>query len=102
VENPDILAGLVAARSDGQTIVGFAAETPGDGESLFDRGRRKRARKGVDLLAVNEVGWGVGFETEDNALLMIDAADAVVAEARGTKREAAEALWDAILSVRGS
>jgi phosphopantothenoylcysteine decarboxylase/phosphopantothenate--cysteine ligase len=102
VENPDILAGLVAARSDGQTIVGFAAETPGDGETLFDRGRRKRARKGVDLLAVNEVGWGVGFETEDNALLMIDAADAVVAEARGTKREAAEALWDAILSVRGS
>ena len=102
VENPDILAGLVAARSDGQTIVGFAAETPGEGETLLDRGRRKRARKGVDLLAVNEVGWGVGFEAEDNALLMIDAADAVVAEARGTKREAAEALWDAILSVRDS
>lgn len=100
VENPDILAGLVAARRGGQTIVGFAAETPGEGETLLDRGRRKRARKGVDLLAVNEVGWGVGFESDENALLMIDAADAVVAEAQGTKRETAEALWDAILSVR--
>ena len=102
VENPDILAGLVTARRPGQTIVGFAAETPGEGETLIDRGRRKRARKGVDLLAVNEVGWGVGFERDDNALVLIDAADRVVAEAQGTKREVAEALWDAILGVRGA
>jgi len=102
VENPDILAGLVAARRDGQTVVGFAAETPDEGETLVDRGRRKRARKGVDLLAVNEVGWGIGFERDDNALVVIDAADRIAAEAHGTKREVAEALWDAILAARGS
>ena len=102
VENPDILAGLVTARRPGQTIVGFAAETPGEGETLIDRGRRKRARKGVDLLAVNEVGWGVGFERDDNSLVIIDAADRVAAEAQGTKRDVAEALWDAIVGVRGS
>ena len=67
VENEDILAGLVAARSDGQTIVGFAAETATDAADLRERGRRKRRRKGVDLLAVNEVGWSKGFETADNA-----------------------------------
>ncbi|MDQ2670317.1 MAG: phosphopantothenoylcysteine decarboxylase, partial [Gemmatimonadota bacterium] len=102
VENPDILAGLVAARRPGQTIAGFAAETPGEGETLIERGRGKRARKGVDLLAVNEVGWGVGFESSDNALTFIDAGDRVTAEARGTKREVAEALWDVILGIRGA
>jgi phosphopantothenoylcysteine decarboxylase/phosphopantothenate--cysteine ligase len=100
VENPDILAGLVRTRRDGQTIVGFAAETPGDGETLLDRGRRKAARKGTDLLAVNEVGWSRGFEAADNAVTVIDAAGEVVAARRGSKRDVADALWDAVLAVR--
>jgi phosphopantothenoylcysteine decarboxylase/phosphopantothenate--cysteine ligase len=99
VENVDILAGLVDRRRDDQTIVGFAAETAEDGE-LIERGRRKRARKGVDLLAVNEVGWSKGFESDDNALHIIDARGDVVAEPKGSKREVADALWDAVLSLR--
>ncbi|MFD4959326.1 bifunctional phosphopantothenoylcysteine decarboxylase/phosphopantothenate--cysteine ligase CoaBC [Microbacterium sp. NPDC058389] len=102
VENADILAGLVRRRREGQTIVGFAAETPGEGETLLDRGRRKAARKGTDLLAVNEVGWARGFESADNAVTVIDAAGEVVAARRGSKRDVAEALWDAVLAVRRS
>ena len=64
----------------GQTIVGFAAETPTDADELLERGRRKRRRKGVDLLAVNEVGWSKGFEAADNAVIVIDA------ERRGGRR----------------
>ena len=101
VENPDILAGLTARRSSGQTIVGFAAEMPAEGETLLDRGIRKRRRKGVDLLAINAVGWTAGFEQASNALTIIDAHDRVVAEVAGTKRETAEALIDAILHLRG-
>ncbi|WP_214466077.1 bifunctional phosphopantothenoylcysteine decarboxylase/phosphopantothenate--cysteine ligase CoaBC [Microbacterium flavescens] len=101
IENDDILAGLVRARPDGQTVVGFAAETPGDGETLLDRGRRKAARKGADLLAVNHVGWSRGFEADDNEVVVIDAAGAVVAEARGSKRQVADALWDAVRKTRG-
>ncbi|MFC0197886.1 phosphopantothenoylcysteine decarboxylase, partial [Microbacterium arthrosphaerae] len=101
IENDDILAGLVRARRDGQTVVGFAAETPGEGETLLDRGRRKAARKGTDLLAVNEVGWARGFETADNAVTIIDAAGDVLAARRGSKQEVAHALWDAVLEVRG-
>ncbi|MCB1273782.1 MAG: bifunctional phosphopantothenoylcysteine decarboxylase/phosphopantothenate--cysteine ligase CoaBC [Leucobacter sp.] len=100
VENADILVGLVAARKPGQTIVGFAAEMPAEGETLLERGIRKRRRKGVDLLAVNAVGWDAGFERPTNALTLIDAHDAVVAEPSGTKRETAEALIDAILRLR--
>ena len=102
IENDDILAALVRGRRDGQTIVGFAAETPGEGETLLDRGRRKAARKGADLLAVNEVGWTKGFESGDNALSIIAPDGRLVASAIGSKRDVAEALWDAVLTVRGS
>ena len=49
---------------------------------------------------MNEVGWSKGFETADNALVVIDANDEVVASPSGSKREVADALWDAILTVR--
>lgn len=101
VPNDDILAGLVAKRAPGQTVVGFAAETPADEADLLDRGRRKRRRKGVDLLVVNEVGWNAGFESSDNRVIVIGADDEVVAEASGTKRAVADAVWDAVARVRG-
>ena len=100
IENDDILAALVRSRRDGQTIVGFAAETPGEGETLLERGRRKAARKGADLLAVNEVGWSKGFESSENALAIISAGGELVSSANGSKRDVAEALWNAVLTVR--
>lgn len=100
VANPDILAELVAARRDGQTIVGFAAETATDEAELVERGKRKRARKGVDLLAVNRVDWARGFEAAENAVVVLDDGDAVVAEVAGSKRAVADALWDAVIAHR--
>ena len=99
VENADILKGLVERRREGQTIVGFAAET-GTGEELLERGRRKLRRKGADLLAVNEVGWTKGFEAADNHLIVLDRTDEVVADAAGSKRAVADALLDAVVSYR--
>ncbi len=101
VQNPDILAGLMQDRRPGQTIVGFAAETADTVDELVAKGRAKRRRKGVDLLAVNEVGWVKGFESADNALLILDDHDDVVAQAQGSKRDVADAVWDAVLAVRG-
>ena len=93
-----LVAALVAARRPGQTIVGFAAETA-TGDELRERATRKRERKGVDLLAVNEVGWDRGFETADNTLLLLTA-DPAPATVSGTKRAVADALWDAVLTLR--
>lgn len=101
VANPDILAALVAARRPGQTLIGFAAETAADDAELRERGLRKRARKGVDLLAVNRVGWDAGFEQPDNRVLLIDRGDEVVADVAGSKREVADALWDEVRTLRG-
>ncbi|AMM22065.1 phosphopantothenoylcysteine decarboxylase [Frondihabitans sp. PAMC 28766] len=102
VENPDILAGLTAARRPGQVIVGFAAETAADRDELVTLGRAKAQRKGADLLALNAVGWAQGFGTDDNTVLLLDEAGALVAEATGAKSAVADAVLTAALSVRAS
>nr|WP_154923879.1 bifunctional phosphopantothenoylcysteine decarboxylase/phosphopantothenate--cysteine ligase CoaBC [Microbacterium testaceum] len=100
VENRDIIAGLVAGRRAGQTVVAFAAETVADDDELRERARAKAARKGVDLLAANAVGWTQGFESADNALTIVGRDGEVVATASGSKDDTAHALLDAIVAVR--
>lgn len=51
---------------------------------------------------MNEVGWSTGFESDDNALLVLDAEGAIVAEARGSKRDVAEVLWSAVREHRAN
>jgi phosphopantothenoylcysteine decarboxylase / phosphopantothenate---cysteine ligase len=66
VRNPDILA-EVAALPAGPFTVGFAAET----EALAAHAEAKLRGKGLDMIAANLVGRGVGFEADDNALLVL-------------------------------
>lgn len=66
VKNPDILS-AVAALGNCFTV-GFAAET----SNIEQHAREKLVKKGVDLIAANQVGGGAGFGTDDNALLLID------------------------------
>ncbi|WP_460776195.1 bifunctional phosphopantothenoylcysteine decarboxylase/phosphopantothenate--cysteine ligase CoaBC [Microbacterium sp. GXF7504] len=96
VANPDIVAGLAATRRPGQRIVAFAAETA-SGDDLLERARAKRERKGVDALAVNEVGWDRGFEAADNEVTLIGPDGAVLARTAGSKRAVADELWTALL-----
>lgn len=96
-QNPDILVGLVGAAQPHQTIVGFAAETAADDDELLARGRRKAARKGTHLLAVNRVDWDAGFETATNTIHLLDHTGKRVLRAEGSKREVADDLLDAVL-----
>jgi phosphopantothenoylcysteine decarboxylase/phosphopantothenate--cysteine ligase len=64
--NPDILA-QVAALPRAPFTVGFAAET----ELLQDHARDKRIAKSVDMIAANLVGDGLGFDVDENSLLVI-------------------------------
>jgi phosphopantothenoylcysteine decarboxylase/phosphopantothenate--cysteine ligase len=95
VENPDVLAGLVASREkDGlaQTIVGFAAET----DDVIANGRAKLARKGCDLLVVNQVGGGRAFGTEDNQAVVLGADGSTVDIPFGPKEDLADRVWDLV------
>jgi phosphopantothenoylcysteine decarboxylase / phosphopantothenate---cysteine ligase len=93
-ENPDILADLSRRRKehgpDGQVIVGFAAETNPD----LDAATAKLARKGCDLLVVNQVGNGQGFGTGDNEWLVLDTEGTVT----GIPRRSKDALADDVLA----
>ncbi len=97
VRNPDVLATLAAERPRaGQVVVGFAAETEPDREALLRLGRQKVAAKGADFLVVNEVGFDRGFGAGDTAVIVLDAAGRIVAEAGGDKPSVAAAILDAI------
>ena len=62
-ENPDILASL-SAKPVHPFLVGFAAET----HDVANYAQHKLRNKGLDLIAANQVGEGLGFEAADNAL----------------------------------
>jgi phosphopantothenoylcysteine decarboxylase / phosphopantothenate---cysteine ligase len=100
VRNPDVLAGLVAARGGARSpvIVGFAAET-GDAEgSVLDHAREKLARKGCDLLVVNEVGTDTTFGHDDSTVhLLRPGSDAATRVGPAPKLVVAHAVWDAVL-----
>ncbi|WP_419604131.1 bifunctional phosphopantothenoylcysteine decarboxylase/phosphopantothenate--cysteine ligase CoaBC [Thiolapillus sp.] len=66
VRNPDILA-EVATLEYGPYTLGFAAET----QNLAENARAKLLAKQVDMLAANSVADGMGFESDENALLVI-------------------------------
>ena len=67
----DVLKGLGELRTNGQVLVGFAAETDENG---LDRARRKLADKKVDLIVYNDVSRAdVGFDSEDNEVVLLSA-----------------------------
>jgi phosphopantothenoylcysteine decarboxylase / phosphopantothenate---cysteine ligase len=100
VQTTDILAGLVAARTDPrQLLVGFAAETPGPGETLLDLGGAKLARKGCDLLVLNEVGRNLVFGQDDSQITILTA-DGASEPIAGTKDTLAHHIWDKALAER--
>ena len=98
-QNPDILAELSGHRArPGSVVVGFAAET-GDGtSSVLDLARVKLARKGCDLLVVNDVSGGQVFGSPENEAVVLDAAGGATPVPRGTKSALAHVVWDRVVA----
>jgi phosphopantothenoylcysteine decarboxylase / phosphopantothenate---cysteine ligase len=93
----DILAALTAARTPEQTIVGFAAEHGGD---AVERARAKLARKGADLIVLNDVSDpAIGFESKDNAVTLIEQ-DSEIAVPLAPKDEIADVILDKVHQLR--
>jgi phosphopantothenoylcysteine decarboxylase/phosphopantothenate--cysteine ligase len=96
VRNPDILVELVEARPPGQVVVGFAAETGDEHGDVLAHGRAKLARKGCDLLVVNEVGAGKAFGTDTNAAVLLGSDGTEVTVPSGPKEALADVVWDVV------
>jgi phosphopantothenoylcysteine decarboxylase / phosphopantothenate---cysteine ligase len=100
LQTTDVLASLVVARTDPrQILVGFAAETPGAGETLLDLGRAKLARKGCDLLVLNEVGPNLVFGQHYSQITLLSA-DGATGPISGSKDTLAHQIWDESLAQR--
>ena len=94
--NADILA-EVAARRPSAFIVGFAAET----HDVAANAREKLERKGIDLLVANDVSQqGIGFDAEDNEVLLLDRWGGARPLPRMPKSDVADAILSHVLSLR--
>jgi phosphopantothenoylcysteine decarboxylase/phosphopantothenate--cysteine ligase len=67
----DVLRELGERRTNGQILVGFAADR---GEQGLERAREKLATKRVDLIVFNDVSRDdVGFDAADNEVVLVSA-----------------------------
>jgi phosphopantothenoylcysteine decarboxylase/phosphopantothenate--cysteine ligase len=68
----DVLRTLGERRTNGQVLIGFAAE---HGDQGLSRAREKLEHKGIDLVVYNDISRGdIGFDAEDNEIVLITAA----------------------------
>ena len=94
--NPDILK-EVAAAARGAFVVGFAAET----HDVAANAQAKLEAKKVDLLVVNDVSQrGIGFDAEDNEVVLLDRWGGNRALPRMPKADVADAILTHVLALR--
>jgi len=102
VRNPDVLAGLVAARGSGSApvIVGFAAETGDADHTVLEHARAKLERKRCDVIVANEVGVDKTFGQDSTSVhILRRGSDAVTDAGPASKEEVAATVWDVIQDV---
>jgi phosphopantothenoylcysteine decarboxylase/phosphopantothenate--cysteine ligase len=92
----DILAALGKRRGDGQTIIGFAAETAGG----MERAHGKLEAKGADAIVLNDVSRSdIGFESPDNEVVIVERSGEHHLPL-ASKAEVADAILDRVQELR--
>jgi phosphopantothenoylcysteine decarboxylase / phosphopantothenate---cysteine ligase len=93
---PDILAEIGKQKGD-RLLVGFAAET----DHLAEEARRKLESKNCDMIVANLVSQdGIGFDSEDNEVLLVKRTGESIPVERAPKREIARRIFDEMNRLR--
>jgi len=93
---PDILSELGTKKGD-RLLIGFAAET----QNLQQEARRKLQSKNCDMVVGNLVGGAdLGFESDENEVLLVTATGDSLTLPRAPKRAIAGRIFDEILKLR--
>jgi len=95
-ENPDLLAEFAAKKRANQVIAGFAAETESSHEALVSAAKSKLARKGADLIYVNDVSSGKVFGSDMTSGAIITREGEVIPVEQVSKEMLADTLLDQI------
>jgi phosphopantothenoylcysteine decarboxylase / phosphopantothenate---cysteine ligase len=96
-QNPDILVEISQQRGRDMVVVGFAAETGDSTGSVAELGAAKLAKKGCDLLVVNDVSGGAVFGSPDNEAVILGADGTSYDVPRGSKLALAHTIWDRVV-----
>ncbi len=90
---PDVLAALGAGHRAGQVLVGFAADSGGNG---LERAREKRRTKNADLFVFNDVSRAdIGFDAHENEVTVLSENGERHVD-KAPKREIAAAVLDEV------
>jgi len=97
VQNDDILRALVGQREGvPPVVVGFAAETGDTEADVLAHARAKLARKGCDLLVLNDVSGGKVFGSRDTEAVILASDGSTTPVAAGPKARLAHVVWDRV------
>ncbi len=95
-QTPDVAAAVGKVKKEGQTLVGFAAET----NDVLQNAQKKLAKKNLDLIVANDVTEpGAGFDVDTNIVTFVTQ-DGLEKLPKMKKAEVADALLDRILRAR--
>jgi len=95
----DVLRELGGRRRKGQLLVGFAAD---EGDAGLKRAREKLKAKKVDLIVFNDISQpGIGFDADENAVVLISKSSEVVLT-KAPKSEIAEGILDQVEQLRNA
>ncbi len=88
IKNPDIVATIAALKTKPYTV-GFAAES----ENLLDYAQQKLQRKNLDLIIANNISSAdIGFNSDNNAVTVIDAKQEMLELTKRSKQQLARDL----------
>ena len=95
----DILAEISGDRSrSGSVIVGFAAETGDETGDVLALATAKLARKGCDLLVLNDVSGGRVFGSAETEAVLLAPGREPHPVPRGSKEALAHVVWDHVVA----
>jgi len=96
VENPDVAATIGQAKKEGQTFVGFAAET----NDVLEHAQGKLHKKNLDMIVANDVtAPGAGFDVDTNIVTFVTKEETISLPML-KKSEVADRILDQIRSIR--
>ena len=96
VENPDVAATIGKAKKEGQTFVGFAAET----NDVLEHAQGKLHKKNLDMIVANDVtAPGAGFDVDTNIVTFVTKEETISLPML-KKSEVADRILDQIQAIR--
>ncbi len=94
--NPDILYSMGKEKRENQKLIGFAAESSPNLESLA---RKKLIHKNLDLIVANQINQrDSGFGSDTNSVTIVDKSGVAITLENMSKADVAWKIWELILA----